>query len=60
LAVFNPVFLPGMPCISKNRDRSGLAALAESGKWGLVSGFHLAWTLLDKLNYGRKPCSLIA
>jgi hypothetical protein len=26
---------------------------------GRVSGFHMAWTLLNKLNYGRKPCSLI-
>jgi hypothetical protein len=24
-----------------------------------LSGFHMAWTLLIKLNYGRKPCSLI-
>jgi len=48
-----------MPCISKNRDRLGLAALAESVKLGVVSGFHMAWTLLIKLNYGRKPCSLI-
>jgi len=27
-----------MPCISKNRDRSGLAALAESGEIGLGVG----------------------
>jgi hypothetical protein len=48
-----------MPCISNIRDRSGLAALTETEKSGLVSGFHVAWTLLNKLNYGRKPCSLI-
>jgi hypothetical protein len=59
LAVFTPVFRPGMPCISKNRDRSELAASVEHWKFGLVSGFHMAWTLLNKLNYGRKPCSLI-
>jgi hypothetical protein len=47
----------GTLCISKNRDRKGVAASAESWKFGLVSGFHMAWTLLNKLNYGRKPCS---
>jgi len=28
-----------MPCISKNRDRSGLAALGQTGKWGAGVGF---------------------
>jgi hypothetical protein len=48
-----------MPCISKNRDRLDLAACASPLVLGRVSGFHMAWTLLNKLNYGRKPCSLI-
>jgi hypothetical protein len=58
--ISTPVLWPGTPCISKNRDRLGVAALAESWKFGVVSGFHMAWTLLNKLNSGRKPCSLIA
>ncbi|MEY2948590.1 MAG: hypothetical protein RL084_1987, partial [Pseudomonadota bacterium] len=43
-----------MPCISKNRDRTGLAAFRKVWEIRLVSGFHMAWTLLNKLNYGRK------
>jgi hypothetical protein len=59
LAISAPDLKPGMPCISKNRDRSALAASLKVWEIDLVSGIHMAWTLLNKLNYGRKPCSLI-
>jgi hypothetical protein len=52
----------GRACLVLAKTVTGhvLPLLVNSWKLGLVSGFHMAWTLLNKLNYGRKPCSLIA
>jgi hypothetical protein len=45
--------------LAKTVTGHGLPLSSEQGvSWG-VSGFHMAWTLLNKLNNGRKPCSLI-
>jgi hypothetical protein len=51
----------GRACLVLAKTVTGhaLPLLLKSLKKGLVSGFHMAWTLLNKLNYGRKPCSLI-
>jgi hypothetical protein len=41
-------------CISKNRDRASLAALATTGDAQTLSAFLMAWSLLNLMNFGKK------
>jgi hypothetical protein len=51
----------GRACLVLAKTVTGqvLPLLVIPLKQGVVSGFHMAWTLLNQMNYGRKPCSLI-
>ena len=43
----------GVLCISKNRDRTWLAALGGSVEIETMSAFLMAWTLLVLMNFGK-------
>ena len=40
-------------CISKNRDRTWLAALGGLALIETMSAFLMAWTLLNQMNFGK-------
>ena len=40
-------------CISKNRDRTWLAALGGSAEIETMSALLMAWTLLIQMNFGK-------
>ena len=44
----------GVLCISKNRDRTWLAACGLCAVIETLSAFLMAWTLLNQMNFGKK------
>ena len=44
----------GVLCISKNRDRTWLAASGDCAVIETLSAFLMAWTLLNQMNFGKK------
>jgi hypothetical protein len=43
----------GVLCISKNRDRTWLAASGDCAVIETLSAFLMAWTLLNQMNFGK-------
>ena len=43
----------GVLCISKNRDRTWLAACGLRALIETLSAFLMAWTLLNQMNFGK-------
>jgi len=43
----------GVLCISKNRDRTWLAACELCAVVEALSAFLMAWTLLNQMNFGK-------
>jgi ABC-type glucose/galactose transport system permease subunit len=43
----------GVLCISKNRDRTSLAACGVFAVIETLSAFLMAWTLLNQMNFGK-------
>jgi ABC-type glucose/galactose transport system permease subunit len=43
----------GVLCISKNRDRTWLAACGLCAVIETLSAFLMAWTLLNQMNFGK-------
>ena len=48
----------GVLCISKNRDRTRLAAYGSCHGLGALSALNMAWTLLSHMNFGKNMFNL--
>lgn len=49
----------GVLCISKNRDRTWLAASGNCAVFESLSAFLMAWTLLNQMNFGKNMFNLV-